>query len=126
MPENGYGNRNGQTVFTHGVEFGVTRSASRDLMEATDAFLRAIAQGNPNIRTAGDRQATRVSGRTAITVPLVNPSPLGGQERVTMTTVFLAEGSLFYVLTVVPEKDVAVFEPVFRQIAQSIKLTDIR
>ncbi|HEX5070508.1 MAG TPA: M48 family metallopeptidase, partial [Vicinamibacterales bacterium] len=31
VPENGYGQLKGQTVFTHGVEFGVAKAASRDL-----------------------------------------------------------------------------------------------
>ena len=35
--------------------------------------------------------------------PLVNPSPLGGQERVVFYTTLLADGTLFYYLTVVPD-----------------------
>jgi len=126
VPENGYGEMNGQSAFTHGVEFGVTRASSRDLVEATRAFLQGIAQNNPGLQLAGQQQMTKISERTALHVPMQNPSPLGGQERVSMTTVFLAEGTLFYYLTVVQEKDAGVFEPVFRKIAQSIKLTEVR
>jgi len=126
VPENGYGEANGQTMFTHGVEFGVTQANSRDLVEATRAFLGAIAKNNPNLKLSGEQQLTKISGRTALHVPLVNPSPLGGQERLTMTTVFLAEGTLFYFLTIVPEKDAATFMPAFRKIFQSIKLTEAK
>jgi len=126
VPENGYGDMNRQSVFTHGVEFGVTPANSRDLTEATRAFLASIAQNNPNLRVSGDQQSTRISGRTALYVPLVNPSSLGGQERITLTTVFLAEGTMFYYLTVVPEKDAAAFSTTFRRIFQSIKLTEAR
>ena len=126
VPQNGYGDMNGQAVFTHGVEFGVTKATSSDLSEATKAFLQAIAQNNPNLKLAGNSQPTRISARTALHVPLVNPSPLGGQEQISMTTVFLAEGTLFYYLTIVPEKDAAVFQPVFQKIFQSIKLTEVR
>ena len=126
VPQNGYGDMNGESVFTHGVEFGVTKAASSNLSEATKAFLQAIAQNNPKLQMSGDAQQTRISARTALHVPLVNPSPLGGQERITMTTVFLAEGTLFYYLTIVPEKDAATFQPVFQKIFQSIKLTDVR
>ena len=38
VPENGYGQLNGQTVFSHGIEFGVTQAGSRDLQEATRAL----------------------------------------------------------------------------------------
>ncbi len=47
VPRNGYGSFDGQTVFSHGVEFGVATAASRDLQQATNAWLKAVAQGNP-------------------------------------------------------------------------------
>src|SRR5262245_61003454 len=47
IPPNGYGPLNGQTVFSHGIEFGITPASSRDLQEATRAWLNAVAQGNP-------------------------------------------------------------------------------
>ena len=126
VPDNGYGDMNGQTVFTHGVEFGVTPSGSRDLREATRVFLNSISQNNPDIRMSGTEQNTRISGRTALHVPLVNPSPLGGQERLTLTTVFLSEGSLFYFLTVVPERDASGYSTAFRKVFESIRLTGAR
>jgi hypothetical protein len=126
VPQNGYGDLNGQSVFTHGVEFGVTRAASRDLTEATRSLVQGFAQSNPDLRMAGQQQSTRVSARTALFVPLQNPSALGGEERISLTTVFLSDGTLFYYMTVVQERDAAVFEPVFRKIARSIRLTETR
>ena len=125
VPENGYGQLNGATVFTHGVEFGVARATSRDLNDATTAFLRTLAQSNPQLKVAGDQQYVRLSGRSALFTPLTNPSALGGQERVTVTTAFLADGAtLFYYVTVAPEKDADALDATFKRIAQSIKLTD--
>ena len=127
VPENGYGQLNGQTVFACGVEFGVVRAASRDLEEATDAWISAAAQGNPELQLAGTRQATRISGRSALATPLVNPSPLGGRERIAVHTTFLADGAtLFYFLTVVPEQDAGAFQGAFRRIGESIRLTEVR
>jgi len=126
VPENGYGDMNGQTVFTYGVEFGVSQAASRDLAEATKAWLNAVAQGNPGLKLGGQQQALRISQRSAIATPLVNPSALGGNEHIVVYTTFLADGTLFYYLTVAPEKDVAAFEETFRHIAESIRLTDAR
>ena len=126
VPQNGYGPLNGQTVFSHGIEFGVTRAASRDLQEATKTWLNAVAQNNPELRLAGQPQATRIAQRSAMNVPLTNPSPLGGQELVSVSTVFLAEGTLFYYLTVVPEKDAAAFQEAFRRISESIRFSDAR
>jgi hypothetical protein len=127
VPENGYGPFDGQTVFTCGVEFGIVRAESRNLQQATDAWLSALSQGNPHLRAAGAQQATRISGRTALATPLVNPSPLGGQERIAVYTTFLADGAtLFYYLTVVPETDADIFQGVFRRVGESIRLTEVR
>lgn len=126
VPENGYGDMNGQTVFNYGVEFGVSQAASRDLAEATKAFLNAIAQGNAGVKLGGQQQSLKISQRSALATPLVNPSALGGNEHIVMYTTFLADGTLFYYLTVVPEKDAATFEDAFRHIVESIRLTDAR
>ncbi|HEY7448797.1 MAG TPA: M48 family metallopeptidase [Vicinamibacterales bacterium] len=126
VPENGYGQLNGQTVFTHGVEFGVTQASSRDLREATNAWLRAVSQGNPELRLAGDQQVMRISQRSAISTPLVNPSPLGGRERIRVYTTFLVDGSLFYYLTIVPEGEVQDYQQTFQRVGESIRLTEAR
>jgi hypothetical protein len=126
VPENGYGQLNGQTVFTYGVEFGVAKVSSRDLRSATNAWLKAVAQGNPNLRLAGEQESLRMSQRSALGTPLTNPSPLGGAERITVYTTFLADGNLFYYLAIVPENDAQQFQQAFRQIGQSIQLTDVR
>jgi Zn-dependent protease with chaperone function len=124
VPQNGYGQLNGQTVFSHGVEFGVIKASTRDLREATNAWLKAVAQSNPELRVAGEQQAIRISQRSALSTPLTNPSPLGGQERIGLYTAFLADGTLFYYLTIVPEGDAAAFQQAFQKVAESIRLTD--
>jgi hypothetical protein len=124
VPQNGYGPLDGTTVFTHGVEFGIAKASSRDLREATNAWLKAVAQNNPELRPAGTQESVRLSSRAAVATPFVNPSPLGGQEEVVAYTTFLADGSLFYYLTIVPEKDAGAFEEAFRSVGQSIRLTE--
>ena len=126
VPDNGYGELNGQVVFSHGVEFGLVKAQSRDLQEATNAWLQAVAQANPELKAAGQQQAIRISQRTALATPLVNPSPLGGQERIGLYTTFLADGSLFYYLTIVPENDADAYQEAFRKIGESLRLTEVQ
>ena len=57
---------------------GIARSAAK----RPTTWLRAVAQNNPELRLAGEQQSLRISQRSAIGTPLVNPSPLGGQERI--------------------------------------------
>jgi len=126
VPPNGYGELNGQTVFTHGIEFGVAKAASRDLRAATDTWLNAVRQGNPDMRIAGEQMVARLSQRSALATPLANPSPLGGAERITVYTTFLADGNLFYYLTVAPEVDATSYEAAFERVARSLRLIDAR
>jgi Zn-dependent protease with chaperone function len=124
VPENAYGPVDGQTVFTHGVELGVARASSRDLAAATEALLNALAQGNPNLRQTADPRQTRLSGRTAIQNQLVNRDPRGGDESVGLITTFLADGSLFYMLAIVPSEEVNRYQQAFSQVASNLRLND--
>ena len=126
VPQNGYGPLNGEVVFSHGVEFGVVKAQSRDLQEATNAWINAVSEGNPKLRASGPQQAMRISQRSAIGTPLVNPSPLGGEEHIGLYTTFLADGSLFYYITIVPENDAQAYQQAFRRIGQSLRLTEVQ
>jgi hypothetical protein len=126
VPQNGYGQLQGQTIWSHGIEFGIMKAGSRDLKEATNAWLQGVAQSNPELRLAGTQQAIRISQRSGLATPLVNPSPLGGKELIGVYTTFLADGSLFYYLTIVPENDAGAFQEAFRRVGESIRLTEAR
>jgi Zn-dependent protease with chaperone function len=126
VPQNGYGEVNGQTVFSCGVEFGVARAASRDLQEATNGWLNGIAENNPGIRLAGSQRTVRISQRSALATPLVGPSPLGGRELIVLYTTFLADGTLFYYLTLTPEANAEALQAAFQRIGESIRLTETR
>ena len=126
VPQNGFGQLNGQSVFTHGIEFGVSKAATRDLQEATKAWLKGVAQSNPELRLAGQQQAARIAQRSAIATSLLNRSPLGGQEVIGLYTTFLADGTLFYYLTIVPENEAAAYQATFQKILESIRLTEAR
>jgi hypothetical protein len=123
VPQNGYGPLNGQTVFSHGVEFGIVKANSRDLREATNTWLQAVIQNNPQLKPVGTQQAIQISQRPGLATPFINPSPLGGQEYVGVYTTFVAEGALFYYLTVVPENDAGAFQETFRRVGESIQLS---
>jgi len=126
VPQNGYGPLKGQTVFTHGIEFGVTKAASRDLQAATKAWLQGVAKSNPELRLSGTQQAVQMSQRSAIATPLVNPSPLGGQERIVVYTTLIGDGGLFYYLTLAHDQDADALQDAFKRIGESIRLTDGR
>ena len=124
VPQNAYGDYRGQTTLTHGVELGVARASSRDLNAATQSLIDGFIQGNEGMRVAGAQEAFRLSGRNAIVTPLEGRSALGGVERVDVHTTMLANGDLFYVLTVVPGREVGNYTEAFDRVVRSVRLSD--
>jgi len=124
VPENAYGQVNGESVVTHGVELGVARASSQDLREATAALTNSLAEGNPDLRRAGDQRQVPLAQRTAIATPMLNRSALGGDERILLYTTFLTDGNLFYYVTVVPDADAGQYASTFDRIGRSIRLND--
>jgi Zn-dependent protease with chaperone function len=124
VPMNAYGEHEGQTTLTHGVELGVARASSRSLDEATQTLIDSFVRGNDGMRLAGTEENFRLSGRNAIVTPLEGRSALGGAERVEVHTTLLNNGDLFYLLTVVPEREVGAYGAAFDRVVSSIRLND--
>jgi hypothetical protein len=51
---------------------------------------------------------------------------VGGEERIGVYTTFLADGTLFYYVWVVPASDYAAYRDTFASVGRSIRLTDVR
>ncbi|MCM3878997.1 MAG: M48 family metallopeptidase [Vicinamibacterales bacterium] len=124
-PEGGYGNYRGQSVFTHGMEFGVNRNDSQDLRTATDALLNGLAQSNPQMKRSGGYSSTSIDGHKALTMTLSNVSDATGRpERVVVYTTQMSNGSLFYAIGVAPSDEFGTYQPVFTRIVKSVQLND--
>lgn len=122
-PQGAYGRLGQETVFTHGVEFGLASSRTRDLRSATDNLVDALSRSNPQLRVEGAARSGRLSGRQALQTPLSNVSDATRQtEVITLTTTFLNDGNLFYYLTVAPEPDASAYQSAFDRVFRSISL----
>jgi hypothetical protein len=124
VPQNAYGDYQGQTTLTHGVELGVTRATSRDLNQSTQDLIDSFVRGNNGMRIAGREENFTLSGRQAIVTPLEGRSALGGVERVDVHTTMLANGDLFYVLTVVPDREAGTYGAAFDRVIRSVRIND--
>ena len=123
-PEGAYGSMNGNSVFTHGVEMGVSRSENHDLQTATDELLQALRQSNPRLSVPRNYDRGSIGGRQGLHAPTTNVSDLtGGQEVIDVFTAQLSDGSLFYVLGVAPREDYSAYSNVFRNVVRSIQFT---
>jgi len=124
-PEGGYGQMNGQAVFTHGTSFGLAQTNSRNLQRATEELINSFAQGsNNNLRVSGGQQRATMSGRTALFTTLSNVNEATGRpETVRLITTQLRDGQVFYMIAVAPQNE-RNFESAFETILRSIRLND--
>jgi hypothetical protein len=123
-PEGAYGAVNQQSVFTHGVEAGVTRNETHDLQTSTDELVQSLAQANPRMARGGGSQRGTLGGRTALRTQLANQNDATGRtERIDLYTTLLDDGTLFYVIGVAPENEYSAYQQVFNRVAGSIKFT---
>ena len=81
-PQGAYGDFNGQSVFTHGVEVGISRQESHDLQTATDELLDSLRQGNPRMTQGSEYRDIAVDGRPALQTSVGNVSEVTGREEV--------------------------------------------
>jgi Zn-dependent protease with chaperone function len=122
-PEGAYGQVQGQPVFTHGANLGVARAQGNNLQQATDYFIRELAQGNGNMRQRTGYQRGSIAGRGALAITLSNVNEATGQnELITVYTTQLRNGELFYLITVAPENDYRAYQNAFQNILRSIQL----
>jgi hypothetical protein len=124
VPMNAYGEYRGEQTLTHGVELGVARASSNNLDQATQTLIDGFVRGNDGMQIAGREQYGRLSGRNAIVTPLLGRSALGGNERVDVYTTLLSNGDLFYLLTVVPERESGNYGQAFNRVVTSVRLND--
>jgi Zn-dependent protease with chaperone function len=121
-PEGGYGTLNEQSMFTHGVEAGLSRNETHDLETATDELIQSLAQSNPRMgRPSGEGRAT-IGGRSGLRTMLTNVSDVTGRnERIELFTTLLQDGTLFYLIGVAPDDEFNTYQPVFRKVANSVR-----
>lgn len=124
VPEGGYGQVNGQPVFTHGVNFGVAQTNSRNLQQATNELINSLAQGNTSLRTNGGYQRTTIDGHQGLWTTLSNVNEATGRpENIRLITAQLRNGQLFYMIAVAPQSE-RNFEGAFQNVLRSLRIND--
>lgn len=124
-PPGAYGSTNGQVVYTHGVNFGVSQTRSRNLQQATNELINSLQQGNGNLRARSNYQQTYVDGRNALTLTLNNTNEATGRpEIIHVVTTQLRNGELLYMLAVSPNNEYSTYQNVIQNILRSLQLND--
>jgi predicted Zn-dependent protease len=124
VPEGGYGQYNGQAVFTHGVNFGVAQTNSRNLQQATNELISSLGQGNNSLRTSGGYQRTTIDGHQGLWTTLTNVNEATGRpENIRLITAQLRNGQVFYMIAVAPQGE-RNFEGAFQNVLRSLRIND--
>jgi hypothetical protein len=121
-PEGGYGDLDGQGVFTHGVQVGIARNERHNLEEATQELISSLAQSNPQLARGGNSSRGTLGGRPALRTMLANISEAtGSRERIALYTTQMSDGTLFYMVGVAPDQDWSGYQNVINRVASSIR-----
>ncbi len=120
-PEGAYGDQG----ITHGVMIGVARSGNGNLQQVTQDYINGILQSNSYLRQRSGFSRTTLAGRTGYMTVLSGQSPITGRvELVNVYVTQLRNGDLFYVDTVVPENESSRYNSAFRNLINSIRISD--
>jgi predicted Zn-dependent protease len=118
-PEGAYGD-NG---ITHGAMIGVAETRNNNLAQATEDYVRGVMQANNYLRQSSNFSRTTIGGRQAYATILSGRSPITGRNEIaTVYTTQLRNGSLFYIVTVVPENEASSYNNAFRNMIRSLRL----
>ncbi len=124
-PEGAYREIQGQFVFSHGIQGGVVRAQSSSLRTATDELIRELGQGNQNLRRNGSYQRETLGRRDALAASLTNISELTGRpELVTLYTMMLRSGDLFYLVAVAPQDEMQDYQRTFMAVLGTVSVND--
>jgi hypothetical protein len=123
-PEGGYGQLNGQVVYTHGTSFGLAQTSNSNLQRGTQELINNLAQGNANLRVSGGTQRTTLDGRTALVSNLTNVNEATGRsEIIRLITTQLRNGQIFYMIAVSPQGE-RNFDAAFNNVFRSVRIND--
>jgi hypothetical protein len=122
-PNGGYGTYNGQSVYTHGAQIGVTQLENGDLRDATDALIDSFSRGNPDMGRPSGYQRIFIDERPALLTTLTNRNEATRvNETIQLVTIDAANGDMLYAIGVAPTREFSSYRSVFNRILDSIQL----
>lgn len=120
-PNGGYG----KDGITHGVLMGIFSASNNNLSSAHTEYVNGVLSGNSYLRKSGSTTSGNMAGRAAMATRLVGTSPVTGRsEVVTVYSVMLSNGSMFYFAGVSPENEATVYNRSFSTMRGSLQIND--
>ena len=125
-PQGAFYESQGGTAFTHGVQFGVAQgSNSNNLQRDTQALLQGFAKSNPDLRQTSGFSRVNMNGRQGLVTQLRNTSEVTGQpEYIQLTTTYLRDGSVLYMIGVAPQNEANTYTNAFNRVRSNLRIAD--
>lgn len=121
-PPGGNVNYQGRPNLTHGAMAGVMPAQAQDLPTAANQIVRGLLQANSYLKQRGEFVNSGVGTRDGLSVTLSGlPPAMDRAEVVTVHTKLLPDGSVFYLITVVPERDHSAYQEAFSNVLRGIQ-----
>lgn len=125
VPEGGYGQVQGQTVFTHGINFTIVPAQGQGLQATMNQMINNWLQGNPNMRQSGRAQGSNSGRRYWLTTRFTNRNEATGEtELVALFATQLSNDNVLFMSTVLPQNDTGNFQAAFNRIVNSLQITE--
>ena len=123
-PEGGYGNNQGQAIFTHGINFGVT-AAQGSLQQTMSQTTNTWLQSNRDMRQVGRTEGTNVGRRYWMISRFTNRiEATGGTEEITLLATQLRDGNVLFVTEVLPQNETSQFQSALQRILNSLQINE--
>jgi predicted Zn-dependent protease len=121
-PRGAYGKLKDSIMVTHGIFAGAVKLPQSDLRSATEAFIQKQIETNADFRILRGPQPINFNGLEGYSATVAGPSAINGVEEVDVTyTTSMADGRMFYLVTIAPEDEADNYKDAFQQILRSLR-----
>src|SRR5262245_22247375 len=122
-PRGAHGKLNESVMVTHGIFAGVVKLPQSDLGSATEAFIQKQIETNADFRVVRGPQRVNFNGQDGYSTIVAGPSAINGVMEVDVTyTTSMADGRMFYIITIAPEDEAQSYQAAFQQILHSLRM----
>jgi len=122
-PRGAHGKLNDSMMVTHGIFAGAVRLPQSDLGSATEAFIQKQIETNADFRVLRGPQRINFNGQDGYSTTVAGPSAINGVMEVDVTyTTSMADGRMFYIVTIVPEDESERYKEAFQEILRSLRM----
>lgn len=123
-PEGAFRLNHGRPELTHGLMIGIVQPATGNLQEISERFISALIKGNPHMLKDENAVASIIGGVDGLATVLTGKGADGKTEIVTIHMALITGSRFFYMITVAPEAEIALYREAFNRVVTTIQFVN--